>query len=185
MRAWLERMGGLMLAGLVPLLAGCEDDGTSPRRTPAAEVAGTYRVCALAFTPSGRFLPEVDVRAKAFETAGGVTQPGLKLDATGAFELEYTPRGQFTDVEHRGTFGTGDAEVVFSFSRAADVAPLLLPPIVGAAWDEATRTLTVADGLPYTVTKGDYERLLGESDPSIPARVEGRLRARFAAGACG
>lgn len=184
MGAWMARARGTALLGLLAL-AACGDDGVAPPRTPASEVAGAYRVCALAFTPTSRFLPAVDVRAGAFETAvAGVTQPGLKLDAGGAFELEYTPRGQFTDVEHRGTFGTGDAEVVLAFTRAADVAPLLLPGIVDAEWDAAARTLTVGGGLPYTVGKADYERMLGEGDPGIPQRVEGRLSGRFAAGAC-
>ncbi|HEV2734802.1 MAG TPA: hypothetical protein VGV85_08175 [Longimicrobiaceae bacterium] len=184
MSVWQRRTRGTVFLGLLALGA-CGDDGVSPPRTSAADVAGAYRVCALAFTPTSRFLPAVDVRARGFElTTGGVTQPALKLDGTGTFELEYTPRGRFTDVEHRGTFGTRDARVVLSFASAEEVAPLLLPGTVDAAWDAAAKTLTVGDGLPYTASKADYERMLGEGDPGIPTRVEGRLSGRFAAGAC-
>ncbi|HEX2190237.1 MAG TPA: hypothetical protein VHG51_15120 [Longimicrobiaceae bacterium] len=178
------RTGGLLLLSLSPL-AGCADDGVSPVRTPAGEVAGIYRVCALEFTPASRFLPAVDLRTAAFETsAAGVAAPRLQVDSTGVFELEYTPRGRFTDVEHRGTFVTGDGEAVLTFTRPADVAPLLLPGSVAAEWDAAASTLTPADPFPYTVAKADYERLLGESDPGIPAQVEGRLAGRFARGDC-
>jgi len=184
MRVWMERTRGLLLFTLLPL-AACGDDGVTPRRTPADEVAGSYRICALEFTPSSRFLPAVDIRAKAFELeAGGVTPPRLKLDRTRAFELEFTPRGQFTDVEHRGTFGTGDAEVILTFTRPTDVAPLLLPSILRARWNEQAKTLTSGGGLPYSVAKSDYEWMLGESDPGIPSRVEGTLTARFALGGC-
>ncbi len=182
MRVWQRRARGTVLLGLLALAACDGDDGVSPPRTPAAEVAGAYRVCALAFTPTSRFLPAVDVRARGFElAAAGVTQPSLKLDDTGAFELDYTPRGRFTDVEHRGTFGTGDRQVVLSFASATEVAPLLLPGIVDAAWDGTARTLTVGGGLPYTVSKADYERMLGEGDPGIPPQVQGTLSGRFAA----
>lgn len=181
MSVWQKRARGTVFPGLLAL-AACGDDGVSPPRTPAAEVAGAYQVCALAFTPAGRFLPAVDVRARAFElSAGAVTRPSLKLDDTGVFELDYTPRGRFTDVEHRGTFGTGDARVVLSFASAAEVAPLLLPGVVDAAWDGTARTLTVGGGLPYTVSKADYERMLGEGDPAIPPQVQGTLSGRFAA----
>jgi hypothetical protein len=184
MSVWQTTARGTVFLGLLAL-AACGDDGVSPPRTSPADVAGAYRVCALAFTPTSRFLPAVDVRARGFElAAGGVTQPALKLDGTGAFELEYTPRGRFTDVEHRGTFSTGDARVVLSFASAAETAPLLLPGVVDAAWDGTAKTLTVGGGLPYTVSKADYERMLGEGDPGIPTRVEGTLSGRFAAGAC-
>lgn len=172
---------GTVFLGLLAL-AACGDDGVSPPRTSPADVAGAYRVCALAFTPTSRFLPAVDVRARGFElSAGGVTQPALKLDGTGAFELEYTPRGRFTDMEHRGTFGTRDTRVVLSFASAEEVAQLLLPGTVDAAWDATAKTLTVDGGLPYTVARADYERMLGEGDPGIPTRVEGKLSGRFAA----
>ncbi|HEX2095627.1 MAG TPA: hypothetical protein VHG28_24735, partial [Longimicrobiaceae bacterium] len=176
-----------LAAGLLVFAAGCgDDDGTGPTPLSPEEVAGVYRICSLAFAPSSRFLPAVDIRARAFDTASvGVTPPRLKLDATWTFELEYTPRGQFTDVEHRGTFATGASRVRLAFARPAEVAPLLLPERVDAEFDAASRLLRIADsGLPFTVSKGDYEWLLGESDPGIPPRVEGRLTGRFTAGAC-
>lgn len=184
MRVRTARAGGVAVLGMLAL-AGCSGDGVSPVRTPPGEVAGSFRVCALEFAPTSRFLPAVDVRAKAFELATpGVTPPRLQVDSVGVFELEYTPRGRFTDVEHRGTFVTGDGEVVLAFARPGDVAPLLLPGTVTARWDAAAATLTPSDGLPYSVAKADYERLLGESDPGIPAQVQGTLAGRFARGAC-
>ncbi len=178
--------GWTIAAGLALAATGCGNDGgTGPARLAPEEVAGSYAVCALAFTPTSRFLPAVDVRAKAFELSStGVTAPALKLDATQAFELEYTPRGRFADVEHRGSFDTRESTVLLSFARPGDVVPLLLPQSVEAEWDAAARTLTVADAFAYTVSKADYEWLLGESDPGIPPRVEGRLAGRFSAGPC-
>jgi hypothetical protein len=183
MRSWTGQARGLFFLFLAPL-AGC-DGGTSSNRLPVAEVAGSYQVCALTFTPSSRFLPAVDLRDRAFElSAQGVTPPRLKLDSTGSFELEYTPRGQFTDVEHRGTFETRQRGVILSFAQATEVAPLLLPSRVAADWSESTRTLTPSDPYPYAVTKASYEAMLGESDPGIPARVDGTLSGRFSLGAC-
>ena len=188
MRRWQDRVRGFILLSAVPFAAACDDGPTRPDRLAPEVVAERYRVCTLAFTPTSRFLPVVDVHAEGIRTEGGVTLPNLALDPTGTFELEYTPTGRFTDVEHRGTFTTGESTVVLSFTTPADVAPLLLPAKVEAGFvagaEGGGKALVVESSPPYTVAKADYERLLGESDPGIPAQVEGRLTGRFATVAC-
>jgi hypothetical protein len=173
----------------LPLLTACGDDEgpTGPDPLTRDEVAGFYEVCTLSFTPEGSLQP-VDIRAAAFELSNPqIDRPLLAVDPTGSFELEYTPKGKFTDEEVRGTVDprVGTVELRFGNNGVAP-ATLLLPGSVSATYQPSPRALLVEPSDRYEVPRADYARLGGFSESGLADRIPGRLRARFAApGGCG
>lgn len=181
MRRFL-RLPLLLLAG--GALAACGDDGpTGPTLTPA-EVADRYAVCSLVFDPEGDVLPQVDVRAAAFEADNPVTQAGIGLNATRTFELEYTPEGQNTDVELPGNFTISGTTVDLRFTSATAASAILLPQSVRLAFQAAPKQLSVTRSDEYEVPRSDYARLAGISESGLAERIPGRLQASFRVGGC-
>lgn len=177
----------LLIAGLIPLLAACDDDGTGPERLTAEEVQGIYQVCELRFDPTAGFLEDVDIRAAAFELQNpDVSRPRVFLNATRTFELEYTPKGQFSDVEIPGTFDLTPTEVRIRFPAGTSLtaaSALLLPERVTLEFQRSTRVFAASAQGPYTVTRDDYARLAGltpEERNQLTEQIEGRLSARLA-----
>lgn len=173
----------------LPLLTACgDDDGpTGPEPLTRDEVAGFYEVCTLAFVPEGS-LAEVDVRSAAFELSNAqVRPPRLAIDPTGSFELEYTPKSQFSDREVRGTIDPRIGAVELRFNGSgAPAGELLLPGSLTAAYQASPKSLTVTQSAPYDIPRADYARMRGISESGLADRIPGRLRARFATvGGCG
>ena len=169
---------------LVPLLAAC-DDTTGAGGLQLDEVAGFYTVCALGFTPTGA-QPVVNVRAVAFELSRPNDLPRLALDPSGTFELEYTPKGQFTDRELDGSFSISGDRVSLRFEGpAGDREDLLLPERLHLDFQTSPLELSLVSSEEYSVRRADYATLAGVPEAGLAEQIPGRLSARFAAAGCG
>jgi hypothetical protein len=178
-RRWLA--APLMLA-----LAAC-DDGTGPDRLIPEDVAGIYAVCTLSFVPENAALPTVDVRTAAFELSQDRQQPFLALDPNSArtFELQYVPRGQFSDREVRGTYALRPEQVELRFNTTGvNPSDLLLPERVTLDFQPSPLQVSAGESPFYSVPRSTYAQLAGIGESGLAEQIRGRLAARFQAPRC-
>lgn len=171
---------------LMLVLSAC-DDGTGPDRLTPEDVAGIYAVCTLSFVPENTALPTVDVRTAAFELSQDRPQPFLALDPNTArtFELQYVPRGQFSDREVRGSYELRREQVNLRFNTSGvNPAELLLPELVVLDFEPSPLRLSVGESPLHSVPRSSYARLAGIGESGLAEQIRGRLAARFQAPRC-
>jgi hypothetical protein len=175
------------------LVAGCGSYGitTDTLLTPA-DVQGSYRLCALRFTPTASGLPQVDLLATVIDASPAAPKPAptLVLSATTAeFDLSYTRRGDGV-VQH----ATGDVEFggrsVFLFLNSRiptsiQTEALLPQGHLDLVYTAATHHLSAGDEVgAYWVRRSDYTHASGVSEEGLQDRIYGHVGATFSAAGC-
>jgi hypothetical protein len=188
MRLFLTRAAAL---GALTLLAACGDGGgTTPTRLTAAQVAGTYQVCELRFSPANTILPTADLLTSTADT----TPPPGRLKFTvafsqaGEYDLIYTRASDAFIQQARGSVSYGEQHVSISLpSNSAIASELLLPRPLNLRFTGTggnRLTADVSDNLQYPVNRADYARAAGVSDEGLQPTINGRLTARLAVNGC-
>lgn len=181
MRATKRMRRGASLLALAALAACDDTTGPGGDRLQPEDVAGVYLVCQLRFVPEGA-QPEVDIVAAGINP--GAAQLALDVEPQ-SFELEFTPRGQFTDRELRGSYDLREGEVTLRPSTTGvNRESLLLPDRIPLAFQASPRRLTLQSSQPYDVPRADYARLAGIPETGLATRIPGRLSARFGFPGC-
>lgn len=180
------RRSALPLAAFSVLALSACDDGPSGTRLSADQVADSYNVCTLTFTPEGGTLPAVDIRTAAFELQNTeVTRPRLAVNPNRTFTLEYTAKGQFSTVIREGSYSLGRQSVTATFSNPTQVnTQILLPSQMTLSFSETPKALSVTSTAPYNVPRADYARLRGSDQTNLPAQISGTLAATFQKASC-
>jgi hypothetical protein len=179
-----KRVRFLVFALLFPLLAACDDDGTGPERLTGEDVAGFYDVCSLTFTPEGD-LPVVAIDEAAFAQGEQIRVPQLIVNPSRTFELSFTPEGQLSDEELRGTLDLGVNRVRARFTTGTvDRSDFLLPAEFTLNFQESPQTLRLERSPVFNVARADFARLAGISESGLAQQIPGRFSARFAVGSC-
>ncbi len=179
---------------LLPLLAltlaACPGNGAGPALLTPEEVAGTYEICSLVFTPENSLFPAVDVRAKGIDMRPQAPlRAALRLrDNATTFDFRYTTPPPTDDiVQLGGTYqlGTNTVALVFT-STAAARATVLLPARLDLEFQATPRKElhTAQTPIPYSVPRADYARLAGVSEQGLAPEIPGTLSARFAMESC-
>lgn len=169
----------------IATLAACGDATGSDRLEPD-EIAGQYSVCTLTFRPEQSALPSVDIRGAAFELGRPQNLPFLAVDIEPqTFELNYTPKGQFTDRELRGMYTIRGDRVTFDFQSGVTPSGLLLPDPLLLDFQASPMTLATEATAFFDVPRADYARLAGISESGLAERIRGQLTARFGNPTCG
>lgn len=172
------------------VLAACtgEEAALSARLAPA-DVAGTYLVCELRFTPSHRALPAADVLASVMDAAAE-PRPALRLLGDGPeFELWYVRRKDGALQRLRGDveFGTGSV-FLYPHSRLPSLIPFetLLPPgHLDLVFHPGDGRLTAGvEVSAYSVSRGDYASAAGVPADGLQGRITGHITAAFARDGC-
>lgn len=164
--------------------AACDDDPVATEQLSPEDVAGIYAVCSLDFDPEGDLLREVDIIEAGFELDNTeVRSPQLQADASGDFQILFTPKGQFVERSLIGRFNITPRGVNLTFSGgSASPDAYLLPPQLELSYQATPRSLTTAATPEYTVNRADYARLAGVSESGLAERIPGRLMVVFQAG---
>ena len=190
MRLSLPRARALALGAALLATAACDGDGggTGPDRLTSAETQGVYQICSLRFVPTGTLAP-ADLLQEAIQTAPpqGKPAPTLTLSGTAAeFELVYTRKSDSFLQLLRGTLGYSESSVSVNFGSAsgAIVRELLLPQILTLSFTDTPRRLATSGSAVYSVARADYARAAGTTEENLAERINGRLAASFAVGAC-
>jgi hypothetical protein len=172
------------LAAVLSLLsaAACGDGVVVPTVLDRNEIAGIYSICSLVFNPEGDLGP-ADVRARAFELQNpDVRPPQVQVDASGDFQLVFTPTGQFVERSILGRFTTTSTEVVLTFTGGTAAAgAYLLPSPLRLEFTESPKALFVAPTPLYEVNRSDYARIAGVSESGLADRIPGRLTVQLSA----
>lgn len=193
MRLLLALLRTLGLAGCT-LAAACRSDGpASPTVLAPADVQGTYRVCALRFTPSHPALPAADVLAAVMvdDAAAPLPPPSITLSGVEpAFELVYTRRRDGAPQRLRGNveFGAGSV-FLYLHSQAPTTVPFeaLLPPAhLDLVFHPASGQLTAGDEVSaYSVRRRDYAAAAGIVEEGLQDRITGHVTAALSRDGCG
>jgi len=157
----------------------------------ANDVGGVYHICALTFNPSGTIIPAVDIRAAAMRLDGDApTPPRLFLGRTvQEFELEYTRQDDVLRDRAQGFYTISGRTVQLDLEgQAAGIVRnrLVLPMRLNLDFQATPQRLTISEELhgDHVVTRSDYERLRGETDPNLPETIRGTLRGEFSTTGC-
>lgn len=174
-------------------LAACDGDGGSGSdRLTRDDVAGTYTICALRFTPSQTALPVADLMTAVIDPSppAGKLAPSLTLapDAD-RFQLAYTRRSNgFTQLlTNEVDYGRRSATLELASEEGTTVQRELLLPegALELDYDEATRRFEAPAGVPgHYVRRSDYARAAGITEEGLQERIFGRLTGTFARGSC-
>jgi hypothetical protein len=173
--------------------AGCDNpDAIDEFRLDPAQVAGTYRLCALRFTPSQGALPAADLLAGVIDPdpAAGKPGPALTLSGTApAYQMVYTRRRDATVQQLQGLVEFGGSSVFLHlYSDAPSTIPreALLPPShLDLVFHPGERRLTAgAEVSAYWVRRADYARAAGISEEGLLDRIWGHVTALFVEGEC-
>ena len=171
--------------------SGYDDFLRQPNLTPA-EVAGTYRLCALRFTPREFGLPPVDVLATLIESSPAAPLPAPSVtfdDATPAFAMVYVRERDGAVQEMSGEMEFAPTSV-FLYPRSLGSLQVrfetLLPEDhIDLVYDGARRELTAGEEVSgYRVRREDYGPLAGIPLVDLPQRIFGHVTARFAEDGC-
>jgi hypothetical protein len=178
----------LAIAGSL-LVAACGGDIVETQYLSPEEVGGSYRICSLAFTPDGGFLPAVDIRAAAMDlTPGdGLPEPYLRLSSTGTvYQLEYTPLGDFIRDGFDGSYETRRTAVMLPFpSPAQAMNKLLLPSPLELSFTESPRSLDISSfHASHFVPRAQYVAMTGMDPTNLPLSIRGALSGHFRVGGC-
>lgn len=183
----------LALLPAAALAAACSgyDAGLPDVLTPA-EVAGTYRLCELRFTPREFALPPVDVMATLIDEAPAAPLPPPSVtfdDAAPAFSMVYVRQDDGIVKEMSGEMEYGDGSV-FLYPQSLGSLEIrfeaLLPEHhLDLVYHDATRELTAGEEVSgYRVRREDYGPLAGIPLIDLPQRIFGHITARFAESGC-
>ena len=185
----------LRAAGLaaLTLLAACEggNGGTRPSRLTPAQVAETYQVCELKFSPANTILPTADLLVSVVDTTPPAGRPEFTIafSKTGEFDLVYTRGSDAFLQQARGTVEYGQQHVSISLpASSAIAAELLLPRPLTLRFSSTNGnrlTADVSDNLQYPVNRADYARAANVSDEGLQNTINGRLTATLSVGGCG
>jgi len=186
--------GNLRWASLglaVAFLGACDDSTGSPGdKLQQEDVVAVYRVCQLAFDPSGSTLPTVNILVEAFEYGSSNTDPTIGLDPNSqkTVELTYVPKGQVNDQELRGIYNIRSLTTVEIRFNTTGVNPsqFLIPPSrpLNFEWQESPRSLTMGASAEYTVSRAEYVALSGADPAGLADQIPGVLIAQFQVGSC-
>lgn len=178
----MRRSSRLSLLLLATLAAAC-DSSSTPLGPSAADVAGRYAVCELAFVPAGA-LPRVDVAAAVFEVADtSARAPELRVDPiSNNIQLVYTPKGGLVEHDVRGTYSLKGDRVTLHLQSERNA--LLLPEQLPLDFQPSPQQLSVTSPASYSVPRADYVRLSGHPEANLAPQIEGQLAATFRVGGC-
>jgi hypothetical protein len=192
MRLFRNLAHGAAALGALSLLAACEGGGTTtPTRLTAGQVAGTYQVCELRFSPANTILPTADLLTATVDTTPPTGRPEftLALSQAGEFDLVYTRASDAFLQQARGTVGYGAQHVSISLpSNSVITQELLLPRPLNLRFTGTggnRLTAEVSDNLQYPVNRADYARAAGVSEEGLQPTINGRLTATLAVNGCG
>jgi len=177
---------------LILVLAGCGRSSTGVSdELLTSDVGGIYQICSLTFNPSGTIIPLVDIRESVMETGDAAVTPAQLVigQLTREFELEYTRKGDVLRDRAEGLYAIRGhtLELDLEGTPAATVrGRLALPTRLALDFQAAPRRLTISEELhsDHAVSRADYERLRGESDPNLPDTIRGSLRGEFSTAGC-
>lgn len=184
----------LLALSLILVLAACGRSSTGPtQELMAADVGGIYDICALSFQPSGAIIPAVDIRTAVMRLdADAPTAPRLLLGRTvQEFELEYTRQDDVLRDRAQGFYAIRGrtVELQLDGSPSAETVRnrLVLPPRLTLDFQATPQQLTVSEAAhgDHVVSRANYERLRGETDPNLPDSIRGTLRGEFSTAGCG
>lgn len=180
------------MLGALTLLAACEGDdgGTRPTRLTPTQVAGTYQVCELKFSPTNTILPTADLLRTVADTTPPTGRPEFTVafSQTGEFDMVYTRASDAFLQQARGSVEYGQQHVSISLpASSAIAAELLLPRPLTLRFTSTNGnrlTADVSDNLQYPVSRVDYARAANVSDEGLQSTINGRLTATLAVNGC-
>jgi hypothetical protein len=181
---------GAALAGAA-LLSACDGGGgTGGSRLNAADVAGVYQVCDLAFTPSNAILPAAELLRTVVDTtpSPGRPEPTLAVALNGTYDLVYTRQSDNFLQQLRGNVSYGQELIGLDLSSGTLPAELLLPRVLSLRFNGTggqRLTAGAGDNFPYAVSRADYARAAGVSEEGLQNTINGSLRASLSTGGCG
>ncbi|CAA9297695.1 MAG: hypothetical protein AVDCRST_MAG89-238 [uncultured Gemmatimonadetes bacterium] len=178
--------------GALTLLAACDGGGTTtPARLTADQVAGTYQVCELRFSPANTILPTADLLKATVDTTPppGRVEFTVAFSQAGEYDLIYTRASDAFIQQARGSVDYGAQHVSISMPANSPItSELLLPrPLNLRFTGTGGKRLTaeVSDNLQYPVNRADYARAAGVSEEGLQPTINGRLTATLAVNGCG
>jgi hypothetical protein len=183
----------LLSLALILVLAACSRSSTGPtQELMARDVGGVYHICALTFNPSGAIIPAVDIRAATMRLdADAPTPPRLFVGQTvQEFELEYTRQDDVLRDRAQGWYTITGRTVQLDLEGGQSGQTvrnrLVLPARLNLDFQATPQRLTISEQLhgDHLVTRSDYERLWGETDPNLPDTIRGTLRGDFSTAGC-
>ncbi len=172
---------------LALVLAACPRDGTGPVLLTPEQVAGTYEVCSLVFTPNNALFPAVDVRAHAIDTRPEAPlRAGLLLRINRTFELRFTsPDDEIHSLGGSFQLGASAVSLTFSAGTAATArTTLLLPNRLDLEFEDTPRQQLSTSQATTSALRADYAHLAQVSESGLDTEIPGTISARFAVGSC-
>jgi hypothetical protein len=136
------------------VIAGCGGDPSGPSR---AELAGSYRLTALAFDPQG-VLPQVELLSRL----GGASVPRLVLAPGGEAQLIFEDPATGLVRTADGIYSTPDVGARFDFGTGTAHRAVFLSRRMTFAYDAATGTLTFEGAAPDGVDRARLVQLVPE-----------------------